>query len=83
MVDEPTSYRIYKDLKTSPEAKFIKDLNGVIVKVIRPSNKKAESSLDTLFKNDDIDYILEVKGDLYSTMTDIKLLATEIISRFK
>jgi serine/threonine protein kinase len=83
MIDNGNSYRIYKDLKTSAEAQFIHSLNGVIVKVIRPSNKKSTSGLDIVSHDTNADYILEVKGDLYSTMDDVKRLAKDIISRFK
>ena len=38
--NDGVSFKIFRDLKTSAEAQFIKDLNGVIIKVVRPSNKK-------------------------------------------
>ena len=52
--------------------------NGYIVNVIRPGNKKGNSGLERLGRDDRIDYTVEVKGDLYSTMDQIKNIAISI-----
>lgn len=72
------AYKIFMDLKTPAEATYIKQHNGYIVNVIRPGNKKGNSGLERLGRDDRIDYTVEVKGDLYSTMDQIKNIAISI-----
>lgn len=74
-------YKIYNDIKTEAEAQMIRDFGGVIVKVVRPSNKKGKSSLDSVCKDDRFDHLIEVKGDLQSTINDIVSIAQQIIKQ--
>jgi hypothetical protein len=60
---------------------MIRDFGGVIVKVVRPSNKKGKSSLDSVCKDDRFDHLIEVKGDLQSTINDIVSIAQQIIKQ--
>ena len=72
------AFKIFMDLKTPAEATYIKQHNGVIINVIRPGNKKGQSGLERLGRDDRIDYNVVVKGDLYSTIDQIKEIAINI-----
>ena len=75
--DSLGGFSVIKSFKA--EAQMIRDFGGAIVKVVRPSNKKGKSSLDSVCKDDRFDYLIEVKGDLQSTINDIVTLAQQII----
>lgn len=72
------SYKIFMDLKTPAEATYVKQHNGIIVNVVRPGHTKGQSGLERLGRDDRIDYTVEVNGDLYSTMDQIKNIAINI-----
>lgn len=80
--DNGNCYKIYIDLKTPAEATYIKQSNGYIVNVNRPSNKKGQSGLERLMRDDRIDYNITVEGDLYSTKDKIIEIAKDIINNF-
>ena len=77
------NYKIFNDIKTEVEAHFIRDMGGVIVKVVRPTNKKGKSSLESLCKDDNFYYIIEVNGDLQSTIYNVIDLAQNIIKKYE
>lgn len=70
-LNDGNSYKIFMDLKTPSEVTYIKQNDGVVVNVERPSNKKGQSGLERLGKDDRIDYKVVVDGDLYSTKETI------------
>lgn len=82
-LDNGNSFKIYTDLKTPAEATYIKQNNGIIVNVVRPSNRRGQSGLDKLGKDDRIDYTVTVNGDLYSTKSRIIEISNDIINRLK
>jgi hypothetical protein len=81
-LDNGDSYKIFMDLKTPAEATYIKQNNGIIVNVERPTNKKGKSGLERLGGDDRIDYNIVINGDLYSTKVDIVNLAQDIVTKF-
>lgn len=77
-------YKIFSDLKTVAENSFIKQQNGVIVKIIRPNNKKGKSKLhEDVSLDSGVDYNILVDGDLYHIKEKIINLAITINNRFK
>ena len=76
-------YKIFIDLKTPAEVTYIKQKEGIVVNVNRPSNKKGKSGLERLGRDDRIDYNIEVKGDLYGLKNEIINISKNIIERFK
>lgn len=78
------NYKVFIDLKTPAEATYIKQANGFIVNVNRPSHKKGQSGLERLNSryNDKIDYNITVEGDLYSIKDQIREIAKDINNKF-
>lgn len=81
--DLGNSYKIFIDLKTPAEATYIKQAGGYIVNVVRPGNKKGQSGLERLGRDDRIDYNIVIDGDLYSAKESIVEIAKDIINNFK
>ena len=78
------NYKIFIDLKTPAEATYIKQAEGYIINVNRPSHKKGQSGLERLGAryNDKIDYNITVDGDLYSLKDTIREIAKDINNKF-
>ena len=78
------NYKIFIDLKTPAEATYIKQAEGYIINVNRPSHKKGQSGLERLGAryNDKIDYNITVDGDLYSLKDTIRKIAKDINNKF-
>ena len=76
------SYKIFIDVKTPAEATYIKQNNGIIVNVERPSNKKGKSGLERLGNDDRIDYNIVIDGNLYSTKNKVISIAKDIVTKF-
>lgn len=81
--DLGNNYKIFMDLKTPAEVTYIKQSDGLIVNVNRPSHKKGKSELERLGRDDRIDYNINVDGDLYSLKDTIIDISTNIINYFK
>lgn len=81
--NEPDEYKIYTDLKTPAEVTYIKNKEGVIVKVSRPSNKKPSKGIDKLSQDNRFDYEVIIDKDLYSIKDQILNISKEIISKNK
>lgn len=79
MFSGSVSYKIFMDLKTPAEATYIKQNNGLIIDVVRPSNKKGNSGLERLGKDNRIDFTVIVEGDLYSIKEQIINISNSII----
>lgn len=75
-------YKLFIDLKTPAEATYIKQSDGVIVNVTRPGNKKGQSGLERLGRDNRIDYNIVVDGDLYSIKNEIIKIAKDINDKF-
>lgn len=79
--DEDTSYKIYYDVKTSSELDYIDSLNGLIINLIRPENKKRRG-VEDLHEDDRCDFQVTIEGDLNSTKEDIWGIANEIVNKY-
>lgn len=80
--DLGNNYKVFIDLKTPAEVTYIKQANGVVVNVNRPSHKKGRSGLERLGQDDRIDYNIDVNGDLYQLKPIIIDVAKQINNYF-
>lgn len=76
-----TDYKIFADVKTTSEVEYIKSKKGIIININRKSNKKENIGLEPLNNDNNIDYELDINGDLKSIKDDIYKLALEIINK--
>lgn len=75
-------YKIFSDIKAHAEETFIRNNNGVIVKIMRPGHKKGGSKLQDELMTD-CDFSIIIDGDLYSIKDKIINLAKNINDKFK
>lgn len=78
-------YRLFSDVKLIQEVDFIKKHNGVIIRLLRPTNIKNDSLLSNKLDFDNrYDYTIELPNDdLYSLSDQIWNLANNIILKTK
>ena len=76
-IDE--GWRIFSDVKLVDELNYIKKNNGIIIKVIRPSNRKASTRLSNT--DFEADYLLETEGNLESLFEPIYNIAKDIYEK--
>lgn len=70
-------YKIYMDIKFPSEVTYIKDKNGIVIKVNRPGSKKKGS--DRLLHDDRYDYEISIGESLYDLKDIIFEISNEII----
>jgi hypothetical protein len=73
-------YKIFVDLKAPTEVSYVKDNDGIIIKIDRPNNIK-EKGFDKLENDVRIDWKLYIDGSLYSLKESIMELAKIIKNR--
>ena len=73
-----TQYRIFRDLKAPSELTYVKDLEGIIIKVDRPKFKKSRKGVESLDNDNRFDYELTIKEDI-STDEDLKRGIVDIV----
>lgn len=79
-----TIYKIFTDCKFPTEISYVKNNNGIIIKVTRENNIKADTQISKELDLDNrFDYEIKLDGDLMkeSTKEDIKLLTLKIIEQ--
>jgi len=75
-----TIYKIFTDVKFPTEVSYIKEKEGYIVKINRPTNIKEDSELSGALSNDKrIDFEITVKEDLNEIKEDIESITINII----
>lgn len=83
MFNDDDCYKVYTDVKTPSEVTYIKDKNGIIIKVVRPSHKKGDKGFDKLSNDNRYDYTVKVNGNLYELKDEILNIAKQIINNDK
>jgi hypothetical protein len=73
-------YKIFIDLKAPTEVSYVKDNNGLIIKIDRPNNIK-EKGFDKLENDTRIDQSLYIDGSLYDLEDKIVEIAKNIKNR--
>lgn len=76
--DDKSGYKIFRDIKARSEVSYIKDHNGIVVKVSRPSYKK-NGGMNLLRGDSRYDYEIINEGDLESLCEQIYDVAIKII----
>lgn len=80
---DENNYKIYTDLKTPSEVTYIKNNDGVIIKIDRPDHKKKSMGLDKLSHDDRVDYNIIVDKSLHDMYNTIYDVSKSIIEKFK
>ena len=75
-------FKVFSDVKTKDEIKYIKDNSGIIVRTLRPSHKKIDAGI-TNTENSDADFIINTEGPLIGLFEKIYEIANEIYTRQK
>lgn len=73
-------YKLFSDVKTKDEINYIKDRNGIIIRTVRPSNRKKNAGI-TNTENVDSDFIIDTEGqliDLFDKIYDIAIKIYEM-----
>ena len=79
--NEEDCYKIYMDVKTPGEVTYIKNLGGVIIKVVRPGHKKPKG-IDKLSQDNRFDYEVTIGENLYDTINQVINIAKDIITKY-
>ena len=63
--NEPEAgWRLFSDVKTKDEIKYIRDKNGTLIRTKKPSNKKSNKGITDIDQNScDVDYIIITEGE--------------------
>lgn len=78
--DTTEGWKIFSDVKTKDEIKYIKDNNGIIVRCRRPSNKKNNKGISNT-ETCDVDYIIITEGELTTLFETIYNIALDIYEK--
>lgn len=62
-------YKIFRDIKASTELTYIKDHNGIIIKVNRPKFKKSVIGVESLDNDNRYDYNITINSDIENDIT--------------
>lgn len=81
-ISSTEGFKVFSDVKTKDEIKYIKDNSGIIVRTLRPSHKKTDAGI-TNTENSDADFIINTEGHLYDLFDKIYKIANEIYERSK
>lgn len=65
-----TIYKIFRDIKAPSELTYVKDHDGIIIKVDRPDFKKEDAGVESLSNDSRFDYHVVINEDI---LTDQKL----------
>lgn len=76
--DDKSGYKIYRDIKARTELSYIKDHNGLVIKISRPSYKK-NGGMNLLRGDSRYDYEIINEGGLHNLHQQIYNVATKII----
>lgn len=70
-------WKLFTDVKTKEEINYIKDNNGIIIRTIRPSNRKKNEGI-TNTQNSDSDFIINTEGQLIDLFDKIYEIGEKI-----
>lgn len=70
-------WKLFTDVKTKEEINYIKDNNGIIIRTIRPLNRKKNEGI-TNTQNADSDFIINTEGQLIDLFDKIYEIAIQI-----
>ena len=70
-------WKLFTDVKTKEEINYIKDNNGIIIRTIRPLNRKKNEGI-TNTQNSDSDFIINTEGQLIDLFDKIYEIGEKI-----
>jgi hypothetical protein len=70
-------WRIFTDVKVADELLYIKDKNGVIIKVQRPVNRKKDAGISNV-EDMNVDYTITITTDISDMFEDLYKIAKDI-----
>ena len=79
-ISSTDGFKVFSDVKTKDEIKYIKDNSGIIVRTLRPSHKKIDAGI-TNTENSDADFIINTEGPLTGLFEKIYEIANEIYTK--
>ena len=79
-VSSMDGWKVFSDVKTKDEIKYIRDNAGIIIRTIRPSHKKSDAGI-TNTENSDVDFIINTEGQLNDLFDKIYNIAEEIYEK--
>ena len=81
---DPTGeWKIFSDVKTKDEIKYIKDKNGILIETVRLTKKKKNKGISNIDESceNDVDYVIITEGDLKDLFEKIYKIAFEIYEK--
>ena len=78
--DPVSQWKIFSDVKTKDEIKYIKDKQGILIRTQRPSNKKNNNGISNT-ETCDVDYIIITEGELTTLFETIYNIALDIYEK--
>ena len=72
-----SGWKVFSDAKTAEEIKYIKEKNGVILRTLRPSNRKANSGI-TDAEDCNTDFVIITEGELIDLFDSLFEIANKI-----
>jgi hypothetical protein len=76
-VSSTEGFKVFSDVKTKDEIKYIKDRDGIIIRTCRLSHKKQHDGISNT-ENADADFIIDTEGCLYDLFDKIYNIANKI-----
>jgi hypothetical protein len=79
--DTTQGWKIFSDVKTKDEIKYIKDNDGILIETVRLTKKKKNNGISNIDETCDVDYIIITEGDLRSLFDKMYNIATDIYEK--
>ena len=75
-------YKIFSDVKSKEEIKYIKDHNGIIIRTSRPSHRKSNAGISNT-EDTTADFIINTEGNLIDLFEKIYEIGEKIYEMFR
>ena len=79
--DNTEGWKIFSDVKTKDEIKYIKDNDGILIETVRLTKKKKNNGISNIDETCNADYIIITEGDLQNLFDKLYNIATEIYEK--
>lgn len=79
--DTTQGWKIFSDVKTKDEIKYIKDNEGILIETVRLTKKKKNNGISNIDETCTVDYIIITEGDLGNLFDKMYNIATDIYEK--
>ena len=79
--DTTQGWKIFSDVKTKDEIKYIKDNEGILIETVRLTKKKKNNGISNIDETCDVDYIIITEGELRNLFDKLYNIATDIYEK--